>query len=65
MTNIPVVICRSSSNKVKRYYLKKKRFFQILYCISEICMKFKIFGKKDEYSSLIISEILNPKKVVN
>ena len=36
-----------------------KDFFWIFYCISEICIKFTAFPKKDEYSSLIISEIID------
>ena len=36
-----------------------KEFFWIFYCNSEICIKFRAFPKKDEYSSLIISEIID------
>ena len=36
-----------------------KDFFWIFYCISEMCMKFRAFSKKDDPSSLIISEIID------
>ena len=39
---------------------KTKDFFLIFYCISEMYMKFRaFFKKKDEYPSLIISEIID------
>ena len=41
---------------------KTKDFFGIFYCISEICMKFRAFSKKDGYPSLIISEIIAAKR---
>ena len=35
----------------------------IFYCISEICIKFRAFSKKkQEYPSLIISEIIDAKR---
>ena len=39
-----------------------KDFFWIFYCISEMCIKFRAFSKKDEYSSLIISEIIDAER---
>ena len=39
-----------------------KDFFWIFYCISEMCMKFRAFTKKDEYPSLIISDIIDAEK---
>ena len=39
-----------------------KDFFWIFDCISEMCMKLGHFQKKDEYPSLIISEIIDPKR---
>ena len=39
-----------------------KDFFLIFDCISEMCMKFRAFSKKDEHSSLIISEIIDAEK---
>ena len=41
---------------------QKKDFFWIFDCISEMCMKFRPFSKKDEYSSLIISEIIDAER---
>ena len=41
---------------------ERKDFFWIFYCISEICMKFRAFSKKDERSSLIISEIIDAER---
>ena len=35
---------------------KENTFFSVFDCISEICMKFRTFWKKEEYSSLIITE---------
>ena len=46
-----------SRNKYEPHYLKNKDFLWIYYCISEMCMQFRPFKKKDEYPSLIISEI--------
>ena len=51
MTSILVALYRISGNNFKRHYLKKKRLFQIFYCISEICIKFRTFWKKRGVSS--------------
>ena len=58
MTNIPVAKCRFSNNKFKCLYLKKESLFLNFLLISEMCMKFKTFWKKEEYPSLIIIEII-------
>ena len=34
----------------------------VFYCISEMCMKFRVFQKKNEYFSLIISEIIDAER---
>ena len=39
-----------------------KDFFYTFYCVSEICMKFRAFQKKDEYPSLIISEVIHAER---
>ena len=52
-------MCTISRNKFKRHYLKIRDFLWIFYCISEMCMQFRTFRKKDEYPSLIISEIMD------
>ena len=38
--------------------------FSIFYCISEMCMKFRTFWKKEEYPSLIITEIIGTERDV-
>ena len=38
---------------------KTEDFFSIFYSISEMCMKFRNFEKKDECPSLNISEIID------
>ena len=59
MSSIPVALCRFSDNNFKRLYLKKEILFLIFYAISESCMKFRTFWKKkQEYPSLIITEII-------
>ena len=58
MTNIPVALCRLSDNKFKRLYLKKKGLFSDFLLNFWMCMKFRTFGKKKDYPSLIITEII-------
>ena len=53
-------MCTISRNKFKRHYLKNKRLFanfslQFLKCACNL----EHFEKKDEYPSLIISEIMD------
>ena len=38
---------------------KTKDIFIIVSCISQMCIKFRTFGKKDEYSSLVISKVID------
>ena len=63
MTSIPAAICRIYRNNFKRHYLKNKRLFLdflLHFCnVHEIS---SIFKKKDEYPSLIISEIIDAKR---
>ena len=58
MTSIPFAICRYSGNNFKRFYLNKETLLPIFDCISEMCMKFRTFWKKEQYPSLIITEII-------
>ena len=59
MTSIPVAISRFSDNKFKPLFLKKKKdFFSTFDCISEMCMKFRTFWKKEKDPSLIITETI-------
>ena len=59
MTSIPVAICRYSGNNFKRFYLKKKthfvNFWLHFWNLHEI---YNILKKKEEYPSLINSEII-------
>ena len=64
MTSVPVAICRFSYNNFKRLYLKKDRLFFNFLLHSEMCMKFRTFWKKEEYRSLIITEIIASKRDV-
>ena len=63
MTSIPAAIWRIFRNNFKRHYLRRKRLFQDfllhLWNVHEI---YSIFKKKDEYPSLIISEIIDAEK---
>ena len=42
--------------------LKQKIFSGFFYCISEMCWNLEHFQKKDEFSSLIISEIIDAER---
>ena len=49
-----------SRNKFKRHYLKSKRlFFGFFITFLKCAWNLEHFEKKDEYSSLIISEIMD------
>ena len=59
MTSIPVAICRFSDNNFKRFYLKKERFFFGFFIAFLKCAWYlKHSEKKEEYPSLIITEII-------
>ena len=62
MTRIPSATCKIYGNIFKRYYLRNKRLFWIFDMISQMCMKFRSFSKKDKYPSLIISELIDAKR---
>ena len=64
MTSISVSICRYSGNNFKRFYLKNESLFVSFYSVSEMCMKFRTFWNKEEYPSLIITEIIASKRDV-
>ena len=59
MPSIPAAICRIYSKYFICPYLKNERLFLIFYFISEMCMKFRAFSKKNEYPSQIVSEIID------
>ena len=57
MTSIPVAISRFSANNFKRFYLKKKtHFLRFLIAFLKYAWNLEHSEKKEEYSSLIITE---------
>ena len=63
MTSILAAICRISHNNFKRHYLRNKRLFlDFLLHFWNVHEILSIFKKKDEYSSLIISEIIDAER---
>ena len=57
MISIPVAISRFSANNFKRFYLKKKtHFFRFLIAFLKYAWNLEHSEKKEEYSSLIITE---------
>ena len=63
MTNILAAICRISRNNFKRHYLRNKRFFpDFFFAFLKCAWNLEHFEKKDEYSSLIISEIIDAER---
>ena len=62
MTSIPQQYAEFTATISNAIIFQTKIFFWIFYCISEMCMKFRAFFKKDEYPSLIISEIIDAER---
>ena len=63
MTNIPAPIWRIYSNKFTRHYLPPKKTFSEFFIAFLKCeWKLEHFQKKDEYPSLIISEIIDAER---
>ena len=59
MANVPVAICRLSDNKFKRLYLKKEQlFFRFFVEFLKCAWNLEHSEKKEEYPSLIITEII-------
>ena len=59
MTSIPAAIWRIYSNNFKRRYLRSKRLlYDFLLHFLNVYDIESIFKKKDEYPSLIISEVI-------
>ena len=57
MTSIPVAISRFSANNFKNLYLKKKtHFFRFLIAFLKCGWNLEHSEKKEEYSSLIITD---------
>ena len=65
MTSIPVAICRFSDKKFKRLNLKKKKIFsQFLVAFLKCAWNLEHSEKREEYPSLIITEIIDPKEML-
>ena len=65
MTSIPVAISSFSANNFKRLYLKKKtNFFRFLIAFLKCAWNLEHCEKKEEYSSLIITESIASKRDV-
>ena len=63
MTSIPAAICRIYRNNFKPHYLKNKRLFlDFLLHYWNKHEIYSIFKKKDQYRSLIISEIIGAER---
>ena len=63
MTSIPAAICRIYRNNFKRHYLlNKKTFSEFFIALLKCAWKLEHFQKKDEYPSLIISEIIDAER---
>ena len=60
ITSIHVAMCTISRNKFKRHYVKNKRLFvDFFIAFSKFACNLEHFEEKDEYPSLIISEIMD------
>ena len=63
MTSIPVAICRIYGNNFKRHDLQNKRLFlHFFIAFLKYAWNLEHFQKKDEYPSLIISEIIDAER---
>ena len=63
MTSTPTAICRNFRNNFKRYYLRNKKTFSgFLIAFLKCAWNLEHFQKKDGYSSLIISEIIDAER---
>ena len=65
MTSIPVAICRFSDNNFKGLYLKKEKLFvDFLLHLWNMHEILNILEKKEEYPSIIITEIIGSERDV-
>ena len=63
MTSIPAAICRIYRNNFKRHYLRNKTLFSWFFIPFLKCAwNLEPFLEKDEYPSLIISEIIDAER---
>ena len=66
MTSIPVAIWRFSDNNFKRFYLQNKNpFCQFLIAFLKCSLNLEHSQKKEEYPSLIITEIIQSERDVD
>ena len=59
MTTIPAANSRVYRNNFKRHYLRKNRLFLIFNAFLKYALNLEHFQNKDEYPSLILSEIID------
>ena len=62
MTSLPAAISRIYRNNFKRHYFRNKRLPEFFIAFLKCAWKLEHFDKKDEYSSLIISEIIDSER---
>ena len=62
MTSIPVAISDILATISNAFISRRIDILWICYCISEMWTKFRTFWKKEEYPSLIITEIIASKR---
>ena len=64
MTSIPVTIWRFSDKNFKRVYRKNKSFCRLLFAFLKWSLNLEHSEKKEEYPSLIITEIIASERFV-
>ena len=62
MTSIQAVICRIYRKNFKRHFLRNKRLFLFFIAFLKWAWKLEHFQEKDQYPSLIISEIIDAER---
>ena len=62
MTSTSTAICRIYRNNFKRQHLRNKRLFLFFIAFLKCAWNLERFYKKDDYPSLIISEIIDAEK---
>ena len=64
MSSIPVAICRSSDNNLKRLYLKKERLFlDFLLHFQNVHEILNILKKKKSVLAELLPKLLHPKEM--
>ena len=62
MTSILAAICRISRNNFKRHYLKNMSVSGFFIAFLKYAWNLEHFQKKDEYPSVIISEVIDAER---